>query len=318
MATTIQTPEQFEDCHFPKAGIDLSMPVSQQTPRQISADEWARTTPVGVNVRAYEPATDRARGGSRSGMERMISTPVVAGWIIQHLEVIVTSAPNTLRNGLLAFWSMDDTPGAQRVDASGHGHTLVNHGLVDRVTGKINYAASFPGNNGSYLSLASAPVSTQSFSVSLWFKTSTNQTTYFWEQDNGTARKQGVGLTTAAGGTLRVYIDRGTFVTLLDYAGPFSSDWHHVVAVSNAASLRLYLDGVYVATNGNSVPIIAVTKTCVGADVGGTSLYTGSLDLLGLWSRVLTDGGVAIGGTAAGEVAQLYNAGAGLDYGSFR
>lgn len=77
---------------FPSAGIDLSNAFFDQRPRQIDKDDnlWARSTPDAINVRAFEGTTNRGRGGSRAGLSRQVSTPVVADWIIQDLQTITT------------------------------------------------------------------------------------------------------------------------------------------------------------------------------------------------------------------------------------
>jgi hypothetical protein len=46
------------------------------------------TCPLGNNVRAFEPASQRSRGGSRPGIKKYIAAPVVADWIVQELNVI--------------------------------------------------------------------------------------------------------------------------------------------------------------------------------------------------------------------------------------
>lgn len=83
MAKAAKAADSFTDLRFPLGGVDLSRAFSfQQT----------KTTPVGRNVRAYEPATGRARGGSRSGLARYIDAiPGGSAGTIQNLNVIVSS-----------------------------------------------------------------------------------------------------------------------------------------------------------------------------------------------------------------------------------
>ncbi len=81
--------ESFADLKFPLAGIDLSMGLERQPPRQLPDGTWGTTTPVGVNVRGYEPSTDRSRGGARPGLVKYLTAPVVAGWIVQDLHTLV-------------------------------------------------------------------------------------------------------------------------------------------------------------------------------------------------------------------------------------
>lgn len=80
------------ELHFPKAGIDLARAFGDQRPREVQPGLWARSTPVGVNVRAFDPSTDRARGGSRSGLVKYLTQAVPpGGWIVQDLNTIATA-----------------------------------------------------------------------------------------------------------------------------------------------------------------------------------------------------------------------------------
>lgn len=55
--------EAFTDLTFPVRGIDVAVGYDRQRPQ---------TTPEGVNVRAFEPGSARARGGSRPGVAKYI------------------------------------------------------------------------------------------------------------------------------------------------------------------------------------------------------------------------------------------------------
>lgn len=59
--------ETFADLWFPVSGLDVTPEYEVQT---------APTTPVGVNVRAYDVFLLRARGGSRPGLTKFIDEPV--------------------------------------------------------------------------------------------------------------------------------------------------------------------------------------------------------------------------------------------------
>jgi hypothetical protein len=73
--------EQLVDMVFPVKGVDLSQAFGVQP---------QGTTPVGVNVRAYEPATARARGGARPGLSRYIPAQVGGSpALIQDLNYVV-------------------------------------------------------------------------------------------------------------------------------------------------------------------------------------------------------------------------------------
>lgn len=79
-------------CTFPKAGIDLSQPFGRQPNRPVANGEYARTTPRAINVRGFEPGTNRTRGGQRSGIRKYLPDQVAGEeFIIQHLNTIVTT-----------------------------------------------------------------------------------------------------------------------------------------------------------------------------------------------------------------------------------
>ncbi len=88
------SPDITLDLHFPKAGIDRSQPFGKQPNRPVANGEYARTTPVAINVRCFEPATNRTRGGSRPGLKKYIPVQVSGKkFIVQHLNTITTVRP---------------------------------------------------------------------------------------------------------------------------------------------------------------------------------------------------------------------------------
>jgi hypothetical protein len=80
MAKVVPPKEQMKDMTFPVAGIDVSMAFVQQRPQ---------TTPSGLNVRAYEPGTNRARGGQRSGLSKFVGAQPNGLNLIQQLFTLV-------------------------------------------------------------------------------------------------------------------------------------------------------------------------------------------------------------------------------------
>lgn len=84
MPTNLPDLDSYPDLTFPEAGLDLSAEFETQAPN---------TTPVGTNVRAYEPLSGRDRGGSRQGLSRYVSTTVAGAHLIQHLNLIVDPTP---------------------------------------------------------------------------------------------------------------------------------------------------------------------------------------------------------------------------------
>lgn len=80
--------DRYADMAFPLNGIDLSAGFGVQRPF---------TTRVGTNVVTFEPSTDRARGGSRPGLDRFVAGQVPGGtFVIQGLGVVVRASADAL------------------------------------------------------------------------------------------------------------------------------------------------------------------------------------------------------------------------------
>ncbi len=109
--------------HFPAGGINVAAPFHRQPAVKLPNGTHARTTPVAENVRAFNPGGDgRARGGSRSGLSRWISTRGSGSttWVVQGLNTVVGT-------GYTA-------PGGQTVQSSASGR-IVN--VVKVQVGKV-------------------------------------------------------------------------------------------------------------------------------------------------------------------------------------
>lgn len=98
---------------FPVLGIDVSCEYGRQP---------SLTTPAGVNVRSYEPSSNRVRGGSREGLTRFIDEQVSGNFEIQHLTTIVTTSPvnliaaTTIPSDLGEFYLTDPSTGTRNPD----------------------------------------------------------------------------------------------------------------------------------------------------------------------------------------------------------
>lgn len=80
MPRPIPPQEKMTDLTFPVRGIDVSTGYTQQR---------SGTTPAGVNVRAFEPGTNRSRGGQRSGLSKYATTRANGLNFIQELFTLV-------------------------------------------------------------------------------------------------------------------------------------------------------------------------------------------------------------------------------------
>jgi hypothetical protein len=82
-------PETFETAHFPRCGIDVSLAFGKQPVRPMPDGTYAKTTPLGLNCRTFEPLTNRARGATRPGLVRYIPAQPAGSNLIQLLQTVV-------------------------------------------------------------------------------------------------------------------------------------------------------------------------------------------------------------------------------------
>lgn len=93
-----QTQSEPVSWSFPKAGWDTSAAFGKQPNRPLTQkSEYGRTSALAVNVRGFEPGTNRMRGGSRLGLVKW--NPLQAAgeeWVLQSLELLVTVDPGAV------------------------------------------------------------------------------------------------------------------------------------------------------------------------------------------------------------------------------
>lgn len=244
------------------------------------------------------------------------------------------SAPNTLNNGLVSFWDLEEATGATRVDSIGPNHlTSINN--VPQVSGKILNAAGFATNQTLEIADASQVglnPGTSDFSLSLWiYPTSFAGANLYWVISKGT----GGGGALAPGYSLFIRGDGLSFPRTFainfgaddqsvsgcqftnNYIIPLNT-WTHIALVFNRASIcQAYANGSLVNplpghfpimsqfsnTTGPCNPVAKFGLGCLQENNGSRSaFFSGSIDAVGYWSRALTQS----------EVTQLYNTGLGL------
>ena len=89
---------------FPLAGIDRTMGFHRQPNRPLVNGDFARTTVSAHNVRAFDPRTDRARGGSRPGIAKYGTNQVNGSNSIQDLNYVTVTALITGGSGNVPGW----------------------------------------------------------------------------------------------------------------------------------------------------------------------------------------------------------------------
>lgn len=179
-------PREFQDLHFPCAGLDRSLGFHAQPNRDIGGGVYSRSSAGALNVRAFEATAQRRRGGSRAGWTKLLNARVAnATWVVQHLQVVVGSGY--------------DPPGGGDVQASQSGRVVtlvaVSQGQVFATTpGGTSWsqAANATGETPplNYTGVLQSAVLNQR----VWFADGTNycyydpatHTVYRWQASAGT------------------------------------------------------------------------------------------------------------------------------------
>lgn len=210
-----------------------------------------------------------------------------------------------LTGSLVAYYDFDETSGFL-LDLTGNGNTGSVNGPTRNQAGIIGSSYSFDGTND-WIEIDTVSTSNNDWSISLWFKTNFTPDAnyrYFFDNYNGGASRQLMGVETlAAGGSLI-----STFQNSIKKVGNFGhyndGNWHHMVSVADNTTGLVYVDNSLLVNTTISTTNIA-GDTGIGANRLGTANFSsGLIDEMGLWDRALT----------SSEVSQLYNGGAGLAY----
>jgi hypothetical protein len=187
-------------------------------------------------------------------------------------------------------------------DATGNGVNGTDTSMTYSGTcGIIGNGACFNGTTGGINETGGALLPSMSTgSMSFWFKTSSASNQNF------------AGFACAATPSGCVYnfgINGGT-VTMYGLNSPAATyangNWHQVVMTWTGSAGTLYIDGSSVNTNAGFTWSASQYLYIGGINTGAgwTQMMNGSMDEMGLWTRVLT----------AAEVTSLYNSGAGFQY----
>jgi len=191
--------------------------------------------------------------------------------------------------GLAGYWRFDEASGSTAADSSGNGRTATWAGSGTRWTaGKVGNGALFNGTSDYLTTAGSAVFSIPQGSFAYWFQAPQSQVI--------NARFVSIGTTA---NLIETFVD-GTKV-LTQYATPAGGTlsnaqaindgaWHHVVTTWGSEGPRIYLDGAFVASNAfnatQALPASPVVR--IGSYAGGGYFYSGIIDELRIYNRVLS------------------------------
>ncbi|MGH2356778.1 MAG: LamG-like jellyroll fold domain-containing protein, partial [Candidatus Limnocylindria bacterium] len=216
----------------------------------------------------------------------------------QLASTATTYVSRVLANSPAAYWRLGESSGTSAADASPGGITgtyngSLTLGATGAVAGDSNTAVSV---NGGYLSASGTGllnVTGSALSVEGWVKGSSQGTHKYIvskSDNNGTV---GYSLYTGATGTLSFFVHTsGSGLVLATAASsPWDNQWHHVVGTYDGAFVRLYVDGVRVASQAATGTITSSASVALnlGRYNGGGLAFSGSLDEFAVLPSALSE-----------------------------
>ncbi len=236
---------------------------------------------------------------------RAVATGSNSGSVSDTTETATLPLNAGLRNGLQAFYKLDDT-----TDASGNGNTLTNVGSVTFSSGKIGNAAVLTNGTLSNNSLDFNGLG--GLSVSAWVKVNNNNSSswcFISKFSDYNGGQLFFGNNNANSSSLRAILNvNGSFCTLeTSNHNVFDGNWHFVTLNFDGQNMKMYVDG---QVQGTQAAVGTISNSSASFVIGGsaqesypTGPFNGEIDAVGIWNRALTES----------EITELYNSGSGLE-----
>jgi Concanavalin A-like lectin/glucanases superfamily len=214
----------------------------------------------------------------------------------------------TLLTSLAAYWKLDDLTGA---DSTANSNTITFTGSPSSVAGRIINGVSFNGTSQYGTAPSSASLlASSAWSISAWvyIPSPTTMGTYscILQFGSGLYVYYILQIQYYSGTHRLMYGNRNSIIAdNLGYALS-ASTWYHCAATYDGTTARGYLNGSSTGSHAIS-PYSGGTPALSMGSYGTANLFPGTIDEVGVWSRMLT----------STEVTTLYASGAGYPYSSF-
>lgn len=210
-------------------------------------------------------------------------------------EATISGTENSLLTGLVAFWQLDETSGIVANDVLGILNGSNTNVTVNAV-GRFGKAFQYSGTGYTNMGTASA-LRVQAHTIS--FSVNTTQTGSFaglvtnfvW----GNSRYNGYAFTLNDDGTIDydLQFTDGTSMKLTSTSTVNNGTNHHIMATWSGTTAYLYIDNIQQDTETTTAKTIIYHANCSFhfGDRNETDLpYTGIIDAVGIFSRVVTSG----------------------------
>ncbi len=216
-------------------------------------------------------------------------------------EVVPDTQP--LRDGLIAWWPLDETTGTLAEDIEWFHHGTWIGGPAPK-GGKVAGSLQFDSTDESYVEIPEdddgvLDLAGGQLTIDAWVKRDPTETLAVLAKRDDSVNT-GYGLR-VNGTDDKIYgTIFGGFAHKVDY--PADSLFHHIAWTYDGATSRIYIDGALAGTLGNASPIVANDEPLqIGRLNSGAGLYSdGRADEVQLFGRALS----------AEEIGAIYDAGA--------
>jgi hypothetical protein len=210
-----------------------------------------------------------------------------------------------LSNGLVAYYDLDESSGTLAYDSLNLlNMTEIGTSSLPGYTGKLGNSWNFSYDSHNLATYSTSGISGSSpRTISGWI---------YFEDDNSNSVMAGIGYSGASQEfAIGRNADNNVHFTgwMNDFSGNAilnASNWYHLAATYDGATVSIYVDGELDST---AVKALSTTDWYIkiGTRQGWTIGHNGLIDEVGIWERELT----------ADEVSELYNSGSGLAYSDF-
>ena len=224
-----------------------------------------------------------------------------------------------LTDGLLNYWDFEDNAEDTASDYPGSTGTTDNDGQINGIvtfspgqSAGFGQAGNFPGGAGNNITVADPDGGTNdidrsgaSVTISAWFLLNNRDTGWQALIAHGEGNDYRIALQGTNNPMPITYNGAGNGTDIASTstlgAGPAGdATWHHLVAVTDGTTTRLYLDGILeVSGGGGTINENGQNLLCIGCNPTNGREWNGMIDDVAMWDRPLSQE----------EVSQIYDTG---------
>jgi hypothetical protein len=205
-------------------------------------------------------------------------------WSFKTRAIITITDPD-----LIGWWKFDEHYGNTALDWSGHENHGTFGGDPEWVEGVINSGLNLDGDDYIILDAAADDLTSRNFTLSVWIKTTQAGEGNVFASNTGGSHVLLFGVDNG-----NIYVDDGPST---DWPPAVNDDqWHMITLVQSGTTIKLYTDGVEVASITTSIDVTDETRWSIGQEWDGSSpsdFYLGMVDDARMYNRALTPDEVA-------------------------